>query len=125
MQNPFNQYSIIEVAKLLGISRQAVYNAISKNKFPNCYKLQNPDGKLRWAIPVEDVAFYISHRYERKYWDISKGELSVAETANILSLTTQSVYNLLKSGYLKYKKIGYHYTLYLDDVTKFLEQRDS
>lgn len=117
-------FKVSELADFLSISAQAIYIAIKAGKLPNAFQETREDGKCFWMIPEDDVIEYQRNKYSRDhFYNSDKNEISANAAAEFLGLTTSSIYNLIRSGYLPYRKNGWHYILTIDDVMEMKRKR--
>jgi len=116
--------TILEAAKLLNITRQAVYVAVKQKK------IRALKCAYQWKISNSDVLEYIKNRYSRKtsvingelVFDKSKGEYSVTETACLLHVPNNFVYYSIQSRGLKHKRKAAAYVIHIDDIKEFSQR---
>lgn len=72
-------YTISEAADFLGVTRAAVWVAV-KTKRINAFKVPYKHTE-RWVMKEQDLVYYNDHKYERRFLDRHKGEISLSEAA--------------------------------------------
>ena len=114
--------TITQAADESGVSRQAVYLAIKKGR------LKCDDMKRPLRISRKNVDAYNATLYSREYskhkgelrFDNSKGEYSVPQLANMLCLSSQSIYYWIRSGKLKCIKKGKSWVIHENDMHQLI-----
>lgn len=105
MQHEEHELGIGQAAIISGVSRQAVYVAITKG----CLKASKDEKTRRWLIKYCDLIQYRKERYSRKYsrdaqgdlfYNPSEGIFSPVQVARMFAIPVQRVYYLLRSGNL-------------------------
>lgn len=116
--------TITEAAEASGVTRQAIYVAIKKNRIK---------GKLikgMWTFTREELLNYQKLKYSREIsiWEgaplfnIEQGEYSVKEAALCCGTTVQNIYYYLRIGRLKAKKRGAAWIIHSDDLRQIYEK---
>lgn len=112
---------IVEAAKFLSVSKQAVRQAIRLKRLQALKK----DG--RWVFNIEQLNNYKKNRYSRKIskfkgallFDKSKGEYSVGEASILLGCGVQHLYYACRKGKIKTKKKRSVLVIHIDDVNEY------
>ncbi len=111
--------SVREAAQMMGVTTQAVYVALRKKM------LKKNKIAERVYIDVEDVQYYIDHKYDRsrtknsdgqKRFNSELGLYSVRNLAQIFGVLPTRIYYLLAAGKIKHYRIGSVYVLQVDDL---------
>lgn len=113
--------SIVEAARLNGVTRQAIYLAIKQRKL-KAYK--NP---VRWMIDLVDLEAYRKQRYSRAksmhegelVFNPEKGFYSVNQVARALGVPVQKIYYAVRIGLLKAERKGSAWVIHIDEVERY------
>ncbi|MGE0630834.1 MAG: helix-turn-helix domain-containing protein [Pseudobdellovibrionaceae bacterium] len=122
----FEIVTVIEAAKMLGVSTQAIYVAIYKGLLfsERCTK------NRKVMIKVVDLEAYKKSRWLRDnlkndgelVFDQSKGIYSVTKTADFLGISESRIYREVNSGVLKAHKKGGFWVIHIDDIQNYQEK---
>lgn len=108
-QEQIRHISTAQLAQYLGISAVAVFKRIQKGRI-KAVKIGRS-----YAIPESYVQ---EHFPGYKFEIIEKGDyLSVMEAARVLGLSRVTVFNRIKDGTIKAKRIGRHYVIPKNEIT--------
>jgi excisionase family DNA binding protein len=115
-----------DVAKISGTSCAAVYHLAKKGKLKS---IRNEKGKQLYCF--RDLKERFKNRYNRLLTRINgelvidpeKGELNVAQAAAMLGIKVHTVYYLLRSKRLPYKRKRSTYVIEVDDVWSFIKTK--
>lgn len=113
--------SINEAAECSQVTRQAIYVAIRHKK------LRAFKETARWNIHKNDLEDYRELRYSRSQstfngdplYDNSRGFYSVAQTARMLNLSAQCIYQATRKGKLHSSRKGVAWIIHIDDIRQF------
>ena len=113
---------ITEAAKILGVTRQAVYVAVMKKRIS-----AKKSNAKNWVTTLEELENYKKNKYSRaksKYngeliFDKEKGFYSIQETAKLLRLPAQKLYYATRSGALKSHRKGSAWVVHIDDIRDY------
>lgn len=106
-------YSITEASRLMGVTRQAIYVAITKAKRLEAYKIG-----ARWKVNEEALDRYKGIKYKRFS---ETGFYYLPEAAKKLGISAQRLYYLVRIGKIK---CVYNTIPYLIDEKELEEKKD-
>jgi excisionase family DNA binding protein len=109
--------SIKDVARLMGVTKQAIYVALSKKKL----KAQKIGRDYR--IYPKDLKEYEQTKYRRQYADKREDEISIAKASEILNVTVQVLYYAAKIGKIKFRRSGRSWFLDIDSLISYQKQK--
>ena len=92
--------SMVEAAKVCGVTRQAIYLNILEGKIPAVRNHHN-----HYRINPKDIEGFEPHK-NRKPKPKYTAYYSVVDTAKILNLNVQRIYYMVRTGKLKYHRKG-------------------
>jgi excisionase family DNA binding protein len=110
----YQYLTITEVSNKMGVTRQALYTAIKRNRL----KSSKHESRKRY-IHRNDLEDFLKNRYSRNFstyngkllFDPSKGNYSIKQAAGKLNIPIQKVYYMIRSKKLKYVKHGGAYVI--------------
>lgn len=112
-------FNVIEAAKYLGISRQAIYFAISRKKLK-----ASKEGN-KFFTSQEDLDEYIKKRHKRRFTlKLKDDHFTIAETAKLLKLDKSIVYRLVKKKRIDFYRIGTAYIITQKTIDDFKKKKD-
>ena len=118
--NMNEELTITDAARIMGISRQALYVAI-KNM-----RLKADKKGCQWFITEEQLSEYRNSRYSRKssrklngdlLYDPEKNEFSIGQVAKMAEVPTQRIYYLVRTNQLKSTRVGAAHVIHLEDIS--------
>jgi excisionase family DNA binding protein len=117
--------TITQVASLLGITRQAVYNAVSKGQIKS-----EKDAMGIHRINFTEIETYQQKKYHKQFatyngelvFDKAKGEMTVNEAAIYLNTTYSIVHYQIRKGLIPSIKKGGCVVINIKDLEKFKEK---
>lgn len=112
---------LAEASKYLGVTRQAVRNAITQKRI-NAMKVEG-----KWRFSVHDLDDYKNKRYKREFctfngeplYDKSKGEFSITEAAEILGCPKQHLYYAARLNRIKTTRKRKTWIITADDICEY------
>jgi len=123
-----------EVAKILGVTRQAVYLAITNKRLKArkgsainmCYAAN------RWLIDEADIKEYRKSMFSRDkslykgelLYDVKKGSYSLRKAAEYLNIKYGTLYYYIQKGHIEAKRKGAAWILMKDDLDFLRKQLD-
>jgi excisionase family DNA binding protein len=114
---PMGWLSVVEAAKVLGVTIQAVYLYRQKKKI-----VGRQDRYGRLLLKAESVAKYKQHR-DQFVEGARSGFLSVRQTADYMQVTRGAVFALLRRGRLEATRSGRRLWIARKDVRGFLDAK--
>lgn len=116
--------TINEAARMSHVTRQAIYVAIKQKK------LRAFKQTARWNIHLDDLEDYRLLRYSRSHsvyggdllFDNMQGFYSIAQTAQMLHLSAQTIYHATRVKRLKAGRKGAAWIIHIDDIRQFYEK---
>ena len=125
------KYTITEIAKKIGKSRQAVYVAIMKNK------LEAIKTDHKWLIEEKSYKEWEQNKYNRnlrtkdgklifdgeKTFSVAMATKKISEILENKSFTEQQLYYLLRIGKVKFSRYGGTKIINLLEITKYTEEQ--
>lgn len=122
----FETVTVLEAAKMLGVSTQAIYVATYKGRLftERCTK------NRKVMIKVADLEAYKKSRRLRDnlkndgelVFDQAKEIYSVTKTADFLEISESRIYREVNSGVLKAHKKGGFWVIHIDDIQNYQEK---
>lgn len=118
---PLETLTIGQAAEQSRVTRQAIYVAIRHKK------LRAFKHTARWNIHQDDLQDYRLLRYSRSQstydgdllYDNSRGTYSIVQTAKMLSLSPQRIYQAARKGQLRSSRKGAAWVIHIDDIRQF------
>lgn len=117
---------VVKAAEFLGITRQAVYEAIRKRRLGFRY---NHEGLIR--VKVKSLIAYREHLFERFFSTIvngtrvfktHNGNLSPAMASKATQIQRTTLYKAIYSGRLPTERIGVAYVIKMKDLKAFARE---
>jgi len=111
--------TITQVAKFMGVTRQAIYVSIHNKRLP-AQKLGE-----QWFVSPEQIEEYKKTRYSRScsrgengqlIFDNSKGKYSIHQLAKLFDVSPQRVYYLVRNKRLKTERVRTAYVIEVEDM---------
>lgn len=99
-------FTIARAARELGVTRQAVHQKVREGRMRSKFV-----GTRRF-VPRDVVEEELRNKNH-------EGLLSLREVSNFLGKTPQQVYQLVKTGSLKSRRIGYYYMIPIEEAERF------
>lgn len=118
---PSKTLSISQAAEMSRVTRQAIYVAIRQKKLRAFKKT------TRWNIHQDDLEDYRLLRYSRSHstfdgdllYDNSQGYYSIIQTAQMLNLPPQRIYQAARKGRLASSRKGAAWIIHIDDIRHY------
>lgn len=122
----FETVTVLEAAKMLGVSNQAIYIAVYKGLI---FTQRSPKNR-KIMIKIADLEAYKKSRWLQDnlkrdgelVFDQSKGIYSVTKTADLLGIPESRIYREVNSGVLKAHKKGKFWVIHIDDIRNYEER---
>ena len=122
----FETVTVLEAAKMLGVSNQAIYIAVYKGLL---FTQRSPKNR-KIMIKIADLEAYKKSRWLQDnlkrdgelVFDQSKGIYSVTKTADLLGIPESRIYREVNSGVLKAHKKGKFWVIHIDDIRNYEER---
>ena len=122
----FETVTVLEAAKMLGVSNQAIYIAVYKGLL---FTQRSPKNR-KIMIKIADLEAYKKSRWLQDnlkrdgelVFDQSKGIYSVTKTADFLGIPESRIYREVTSGFLKAHKKGKFWVIHIDDIRNYEER---
>lgn len=116
--------SVVEAARILKVTRQAIYFAIRCNKI-KVYKLND-----KYRIFKKDLNDYFSHKYSRDrividgkpLFDEKNGIVSAQRAADILGVPLQKIYHAARTGKIRAERRRSSWIIYVEDLLRYQYQ---
>lgn len=116
--------TITEAASKFGLTRQGIYAAI-KNKRLTAEFISN-----KWMLTEKNWTDYINSKFNRllskhngRYiYSKENGIVSPSMVSKFYKVEVHRIYNLIRQGYIPYKRLGVAYILSMDDVERNKER---
>jgi excisionase family DNA binding protein len=116
-----NFVSVVGAARLKGVSRQAIYQAIRLGK------LKAYMNGERYQVSLDDLKRYDDEKYCRNkstldgeyIFDYDKGLLSVFQAAQMLGVPRQQLYHAVRTGKLKTVRKNCAYVITTQDLLEY------